>query len=47
MTALTVPAAVDRRPSTAGGGWPLIAAAALLVFYPALRPWSDTEPGGG
>ena len=46
MAALTVPAAVDRSPSTMGGSWLLVVAAALLVFYPALRPWSDATPDG-
>jgi hypothetical protein len=37
---------VDAEPRTAAGAWPLAIAGALLVLYPALRPWSDTTAAG-
>ncbi|MHA6621772.1 hypothetical protein [Pseudonocardia sp. DLS-67] len=43
---MTVPATVDRRPATARAAWSFAVAGALLVLYPALRPWSDTTPEG-
>jgi hypothetical protein len=46
MTIPTAPAVVDSGPRTAAGAWPLATAGALLVVYPALRPWSDATPEG-
>jgi hypothetical protein len=46
MTIPTAPAVVDSRPGTAVGAWPLATAGALLVLYPALRPWSDATAEG-
>jgi hypothetical protein len=43
---MTVPAAVDSGPATAAGAWFSATAGALLVLYPALRPWSDATPEG-
>ena len=47
MTIPTAPAIVDGGPRTgAGAAGALVTAGALLVLYPALRPWSDTTPAG-
>jgi hypothetical protein len=47
MTIPTAPAIVDGGPRTgAGAAGALVAAGALLVLYPALRPWSDGTPDG-
>ncbi|GAA5123194.1 hypothetical protein [Pseudonocardia adelaidensis] len=43
---MTVPATVDGAPATAAGAWSFATAGALLVLYPALRPWSDATPQG-
>jgi hypothetical protein len=44
MPVPTAPATVDNELRTGAG--PLAAAGALLVLYPALRPWSDATPDG-
>jgi hypothetical protein len=46
MTAPTVPVVVHRESRTVPVAWPLATAGALLVLYPALRPWSDATPAG-
>ncbi len=46
MTTTTSPAAVDGARRTAANTWPLVGAGALLLLYPALRPWSDATPEG-
>jgi hypothetical protein len=46
MPVPTAPATVDNEPRTGAGAGPLAAAGALLVLYPALRPWSDATPDG-
>jgi hypothetical protein len=38
--------AVDGGPRTVASAWPFVAAGALLVLYPALRPWADITPEG-
>jgi hypothetical protein len=46
MTVPTVPATVDAEPRTGAGAAVLAVAGALLVLYPALRPWSDATAEG-
>jgi hypothetical protein len=43
---MTISATVDTEPRTSAGAWPLVIAGALLVLYPALRPWSDATAAG-
>lgn len=45
-TTSTSPALSDAGTRTDGGVWALVAAGALFVLYPALRPWSDVTPAG-
>jgi hypothetical protein len=46
MTVPTVPAPVNAEPRTGAAAGVLAAAGALLVVYPALRPWSDATAEG-
>jgi hypothetical protein len=46
MTIPTARVVVDSGPQTALGSWPLATAGALLLLYPALRPWSDATAEG-
>lgn len=46
MTTPTAPSIVDARPRTSAAAWALVAAGALLVLYPAARPWSDATDAG-
>jgi hypothetical protein len=46
MTIPIAPVVVDSGPRNAAGTWPLATAGALLVLYPALRPWSDATAAG-
>jgi hypothetical protein len=46
MTTLPIPAVAVETRTAAAAGWPFATAGALLVLYPALRPWADSTPGG-